>query len=257
MSGEGKYIYCIIREEKRRAFNSLGIGDRGDKVYTVNYKDLAAVVSNSPIKEYPVTRENTIAHEKVVEEVIRRGYTVLPVRFGTISEHENPEDAIKEKVLKTRYDEFKDLLKQMDGKIELGLKVLWNDMDKTFYEIENENYDIKRLKSQIVAQGVGLRNQQARIKIGEMVYHALEEKKKKEGGDIIKPLKRLAEDLKENPLLGDRMIVNSAFLVTKSNGKEFDKTVNELEEKHNQRMKFKYIGPVAPYNFVSIVVTWD
>lgn len=256
MVEEGKYIYCIIGEEKRRDFNSPGIGERGNKAYTVNYKDLAAVVSNSPIIKYPVTRENSLAHEKVIEEVFQENYAVLPVRFGTITEKEEPEKAIKEKVLEARYKEFKDLLQKIENKVELGLKVLWNDMDKIFYEIENENYDIKRLKGEIVAQGCGLSTQQARIRVGEMVYKALEEKKKKEGAEILDPLKKIAEDLRENPLLGDKMLVNSAFLVHKDKEKEFDNRVYALEEKCNPRMKFKYIGPVAPYNFVEIVVTW-
>ncbi|GFP31522.1 GvpL/GvpF family gas vesicle protein, partial [Candidatus Hakubella thermalkaliphila] len=50
---KGKYIYCIIGINEDRNFGSMGIGGRGDEVYTVCYQDLAAVISDSPIMKYP------------------------------------------------------------------------------------------------------------------------------------------------------------------------------------------------------------
>ncbi|MEW6216025.1 MAG: GvpL/GvpF family gas vesicle protein [Nitrospirota bacterium] len=84
---EGKYIYCIIAEGERKKFGSLGIGGIGNELYTVCFNDIAAVVSSSPIKKYPVSRENLIPHERAIEEVMKT-HTVLPVRFGTIAEDE-------------------------------------------------------------------------------------------------------------------------------------------------------------------------
>jgi hypothetical protein len=61
---EGKYVYCIIRSADKRDFGNIGIG--GEKpVYTVHYQDLAAVVSDTPIRIYYPTRENLLAHEFV------------------------------------------------------------------------------------------------------------------------------------------------------------------------------------------------
>ena len=80
MEKEGRYIYCIIKANEAQTFGPLGIGGRGDQLYTVTHNNIAAVVSNSPIKSYPVARENLIAHEKAIEEVMKE-HTVLPVRF--------------------------------------------------------------------------------------------------------------------------------------------------------------------------------
>ena len=41
---EGKYVYCIIETNEPRSFGPMGIGGRGDDVYTVHHKGLAAVV---------------------------------------------------------------------------------------------------------------------------------------------------------------------------------------------------------------------
>ena len=42
---EGKYVYCIIKSPKERDFGQIGIGDGSNPVYTVHFRDLAAVVS--------------------------------------------------------------------------------------------------------------------------------------------------------------------------------------------------------------------
>src|SRR3569833_1152584 len=76
----GKYVYCIIRSDRQRDFGAIGIGG-GQKVATVAYKDLAAVVSDTPIVIYDPTRENVLAHEFVNETVLRE-YTVIPMPFG-------------------------------------------------------------------------------------------------------------------------------------------------------------------------------
>jgi len=67
---EGKYIYCIIQNGKYIDFGPIGIGGRGDTVYTISYNDISTVVSNSPIKKYSTSRENFIAHEKAIEKVM-------------------------------------------------------------------------------------------------------------------------------------------------------------------------------------------
>src|SRR5437660_12925231 len=77
----GKYVYCIIEAADPRSFGPMVIGGRGDEVYTVHHKGMAAVVSNTPIVVYDPTRENVFAHEQVNETVMRE-FTVLPMAFG-------------------------------------------------------------------------------------------------------------------------------------------------------------------------------
>jgi len=124
ISGEGKYIYCIIAIDNCEFLNfgPLGIGGRNDELYTISYKTIAAVVSNSPIKKYPVAREYLIPHERAIEEVMK-AYTVLPVRFATTAEDEKKVKTILEK----DYDKILDLLEKMKGKIELGLKAIFKE----------------------------------------------------------------------------------------------------------------------------------
>ena len=50
------------------------------------------------------------------------------------------------------------------------------------------------------------------------------------------------------------MFINASFLVSKGREKEFDNIMEELSETYNNRMKFLYVGPLPPYNFVNITI---
>jgi len=236
----GKYLYCIIKEAQLKKFEIKGI--EGREVYTIPEGNLSAVVSDSEIKEYLATRENMIAHQKVLEEILKK-YDLLPVSFGTVA---TSSEEVKQKILKPKAKEFQDLLKKIEGKIELGLKALWLDMNSVFQEIAESSQIIGRLKK---SKNLGYQN---RISAGELVGKLLEEKRELEKEEILKPLEKIADDLKENKLLGENMILNTAFLVGRSREKDFDKKVNELGEKLGKRIKFMYVGPLPPFNFIKL-----
>ncbi|MFH1627196.1 MAG: GvpL/GvpF family gas vesicle protein, partial [Pseudomonadota bacterium] len=217
----------------------------------VCYKDIGAVISPSPIVKYPVTRANTMAHQKVMEEAMKY-YAMLPVRFGTIGEGD---DLIREKVLKARYGEFKDLLGYMKDKIELGLKALWTDMQAVYREIVDENGDVRLFKQRLMIKKIGLQRDQ-QIQLGEMVKKALDTKRMREEKAILNLFKEFWVERKINNTFGDQMVTNSAFLVQKDREKEFDDKVGELLRHYDGRMKLKYVGPIPPCNFVEISITW-
>lgn len=249
---EGRYIYGIIAADQRREFGAIGIGERGDVVYTLPYQSVAAIVSRSPIVKYAVTRDNSMAHARVVEKAMEE-YTILPVRFCTIAEEE---ETIVEKVLKVRYQEFTDVLGEMKGKIELGVRVRWTNLDAIFAEVVEENKEIQSIKEALLREKNGQKQYAGKIKIGQLVQEALEEKKKREVGELLEALKPYSLDCKENVIYGDMNLVSAAFLVTKEMERGFDRKMQELEEEYGERKKLKYIGPVAPYNFVEVVVNW-
>ena len=90
---QGQYLYAIIACAEPREFKARGMGRRGNVVHTMNYRQLAAVVSNSPNVEYENSRRNMMAHTLVLEEVMEQ-FTLLPVRFGTIAPDAGTEDSV-------------------------------------------------------------------------------------------------------------------------------------------------------------------
>lgn len=254
MEKEGKYIYCIIGIKQERNFGPIGICGRGDEVLTIGYDDLSMVVSNHPMTKFVVSRENMLAHEKVVEEVMKEFDSVLPVRFGTIA---SSADEIRN-LLDRRCREFKNFLRDMDHKVELGVKGIWKDMDIVFKEIIEENREIMEAKEKILkgtatpphqSIGVGVK-----MEVGKMVEEALQKKKGKEAEKIVDALGRTAFDHKLNKTMGDEMFMNAAFLIDKGREKEFDNEMDDLSERYEDRIKFMYTGPLPPYNFVNITI---
>ena len=244
---EGKYIYCIIAVKVKKTFGKIGIGCRGDELYSICFNGIAAVVSNSPIIRYRVSRENTLAHEKAIEEVMKK-HTVLPVRFNTIAEDE---EKVK-KILEKEYRKFKDLLNKMKDKKELGLKAIFNE-DVIYKDILEKYKEIRILKEK-VAVLPSEKTYFKRAEIGEMVEAALQREKEIYKKDILDALHLLAAEVKTNSSYWELMIVNAAFLVQKDKETEFDQKVNELGAKYSSNIKFKYIGKVPPFNFVNLVI---
>lgn len=249
MREEGKYLYGVIGTNEERNFGSIGMG--GQEVETIAYQDLSAVISNAPMGKYVVSKENLLAHERVLERVMKE-FTVLPVRFCTVAA--NAEEI--RRLLERRYLELKHLLRDLDGKVELGVKALWRDMDLIFREIVDENEEIKRLKAEIAEKPFRQTHGQ-RIAIGRMVREALEAKKEREGEEILSGLKRLSVQSRPNRTIGDKMLLNAAYLVDRAREKEFDDLMARLSLRYRERVKFAYVGPVPPYNFVNITLHPD
>jgi hypothetical protein len=246
---EGKYIYCIIRNAEPISFGPIGIGSRADMVYGISYKNITAIVSNSPIIIYEARRVNMITHEKVLEEVMKQ-FAVLPVRFSTISENSGDEGVLK--IIEHDYQKFDEMLTKMEGKKELGLKVLAHE--SAIYENIIENYDdIRNLRDKLISLPPDKTHYQ-RMKVGEMVAEALKKETLLYKNIILETLKPLAADFKVNDNYGEMMILNAAFLINSIAEPDFDKAVLDLDSRYGHFMTFKYVGTLPPYNFVNLVI---
>jgi hypothetical protein len=239
----GKYVYCVIRSEQLLSFGPLGLGPEPAEVHTIHYRDIAAVVSNTPIVVQDPTRENVLAHQRVNETVMQK-HTVIPMSFGTVFK---TDDDIME-LLRSAYDAFSDVLNKMQEKFEFGLKVLW-DRDQIIREIEDEDEDIRRLKSEISSQKGS--TYFARMQYGRLIDAALQSRTERYVAEIFSALRNVSVASRSNKPIGDRMIMNAAFLVSREMEQAFDARVKEIGQQY-EKLTFKYTGPWPPYNFVNI-----
>ena len=248
MACEGKYIYCITEGAEGERFGLLGIGDRGDELSTVSYREIQAVVSDSPIKRYPVSRENSLAHERAIEAVFKR-HTVLPARFCTIAEDEARVRAILER----EYEEFRALLNEMRDRVEVGVKAIFHET-LIYQEILEKHDEIKRRKEDIASLPPQKAHWQL-MEIGRMVEAALEAEKVRVREEITEALKRACCDFRlTHRLLGERMIMNAGFLVERDREATFDRAMDGLAERYRERIAFKYVGGFPPFNFVCLTI---
>ncbi len=242
---EGRYVYGVIEAREPLSFGKIGIGGAGENVYTVHHGDVAAVVSKTPVFIFDPTRENALAHEHVIETVMKNN-TIIPMSFGTVF---RTDDDIRE-VLKSIYPSLKDVLKQMANKLEFGLKVTW-DRDRIVEELKRENEEIHRFQHELTRKHLQS-TYFARMQLGRMIDKALAERAAEVVREIYDGLRAVCVASRDNKVIGDKMIMNAAFLIQKDKEPEFDAAVNAVAQKFGDRLNFKYTGPWPPYNFVNI-----
>lgn len=255
MGEENKYIYGVIEAKEDKDFGPIGLGSDKDEVHTIRYKDLAAVVGNSPIIDYNLLDKESLmrqlaTHQAVVEKVME-DYSVLPIKFGTTAGSTGE----VEEILKTAYREFKVALEAIDSKIELDLVALWNsdDSDAVFRDILNEEADIRELQRAISLKP-STESLEDRIMLGKMVALALDKRRDEYAAEILDFLKEYTEDLRVNRTVADKMITNLAFLMRREEQKRFDDRVDELDRRYDGKIDFRCVGPLPPYSFSTIVV---
>jgi len=241
----GRYVYGIVETKTVLNFGKIGIGGAGEPVYTVAYLDIAAVVSKTLVAIFDPTRENALAHEHVIETVMKN-YTIIPMSFGTVF---RTDDDIRQ-VLKSIYPSLKDVLNQMAGKIEFGLKVNW-DRDQIIEELKQHDEELRRFHQEIVRKQLQS-TYFARMQLGRMIDKALAERSTQYVREVYEALRGCCVASRDNQPIGDKMIMNAAFLVERTREAEFDAMVNKIAKKYGKRLKFKYTGPWPPYNFVNI-----
>jgi uncharacterized protein YjgD (DUF1641 family) len=173
-------------------------------------------------------------------------FTVIPMSFGTVFRSE--EDVTE--LLRSTYQAFSDVLDKMQDKIEFGLKVLW-DREKVIANLEKQNDEISRLKDEI-SRHTTTSTYFARMQLGRLVDSALEEMSSQYVADVHDALKPVAVASRSNKPIGDRMILNAAFLVDRNAEKPFDERVKAISRQYEDLLTFKYTGPWPPYNFVTI-----
>lgn len=240
-----KYIFCLIQSKKEVNFGSVGFG--GQEVYTVHYKDIAAVVCDTNKDSLSILKEG-LTHQKVNEAIMEK-FTLLPVSFGMTPRDENDIKGF----LSRYYVELKKLFMKIEGKIEVGLKAYLTEkfIDQKMSELRNLS-QIKALNEKI------LQNPREayplKVELGKFVADRISNEGEHIAQEIYRTLSPLAVETQKNEIWGDRIVLNAAFLVEQRRETEFDQHVDSIGKKFENRVLLKYVGPCPPYNFVKMEV---
>ena len=251
-TGTGTYLYAIAPAEAFQGDQSLnvqGVGESDGKVRILTHGDLVAIVSDVPLMQYDVTQENLTAHQRVLDEVMNRS-DVLPVSFGIVATNDQE---IEQVLLEGQSEALHQALKYVKGRVELTLQVLWNQ-DQLFREIAEENQEVQQLRDAIAGQPVET-TYDHRVRLGELVAAGVQQKTEQEANAILQALQPLAVETKLNENMTDTMLLNVAFLVDKDKISEMDDKVGQVSQSQTDRMIFRYVGPLPPYDFISIRVS--
>jgi hypothetical protein len=121
MSDEHVYAYGVIEQDDELDVAVDGVGG-ATRAYTIDYRSLAAVVSDIDTMDPERSDENLRAHDDVLQEIMYHdgGRTVVPMGFGMTFTNTRT----LKSVLRGGRRAFTKALRDVDGMIELGIKLV-------------------------------------------------------------------------------------------------------------------------------------
>jgi hypothetical protein len=238
MAKTRKYVYGIVGSANEESFGCIGIDN--SEVCVVRYEDIGTAVSDVP-ESFRVDIEEAGVHEKALQKIMET-HTVIPIGFGVVAKDETE---IRD-VLKRARKKFQHILKDIDHKIQINVKISW---DKTILvSILEENEEIRTLSRETKENN----DQSLRIELGRKVKSALDRKKNEYMEIIEVALKSLADRFRESKILDQDTLMSASFLVDKRREQEFNAKVEGLEREYKGKLEFKSISPLPPYKFINI-----
>jgi hypothetical protein len=89
------------------------------------------------------------------------------------------------------------------------------------------------------------------MQYGRLIDAALQARSERYVAEVFQALRDVSVASRSNKPIGDRMIMNAAFLVARDAEGSFDARVRSIGQRFD-KLTFKYTGPWPPYNFVNI-----
>ena len=252
---DARYVYCIVEGSQKAQLGKIGI--ESNKVYTIPFQDLSAVVHNCSEKPYEskdneVVKNWVITHEKVIEMAWEKLGTVLPFGFDTIIKADGGKDPEEIVIywLGEDYQSLKEKLDKVKGKAEYAVQVSW-DTKVISRLLTDKDEELKRLSEGIKCMSKGVAYMY-RQKIEKLLRGKLEKEGEKYFKGFYRKIKEHTDEIKIEKLRAEenrrQMIMNVSCLADKKDvkalGGELDK-INNLEG-----FFVRFTGPWPPYSFV-------
>ena len=255
------YLYCVTKAKP----DCSDFEETGIKVYPIYFQGTYAILSRVSPEEFSEenlkknlanmewVEKNVRQHEKVIEEIMK-DITVIPFKFGTIFKTEKSvENLLKENNLK-----FKNVIADLEGKEEWGLKV-YCDSEKLNDSLKKENERVQGIEKEITSSGKG-KAYFLKKKKNELIKNVRNEKISEYTQDSFERIKRACLEAKINKILSkevtekkEDMVLNAAFLMNEKRIKEFENILAYLKTKYtNEGLIFDCTGPWPPYNFCNL-----
>ncbi len=244
------YIYGITSAGSGATMAASSVGVAAGPVEIMPIGGLHVVVSTLEDREILPVRRNTISHTKVLEELMTKRITVLPMQFGVIFDDLSG----IERVITSRKSQLADLLAELAGKIEVGITVRFN-RDALIREIAGE-------RPGMVSRGRALRSTDEvrsyhdRVALGQEVERLVRDWNEADRADLLARIKPFCIDRKDLKSSGEMTVLRSACLVESKVEPALYEVVEGFSKTRDQRCEISYLAPVPPYNFVRATLDW-
>ncbi|NPC71766.1 GvpL/GvpF family gas vesicle protein [Corallococcus exiguus] len=229
--GRAHYLYGIVREDSGWNLDLAGLDEA--PVRRVHEGGLTALVSELASPRVVPTRTHLLMHQRVTEAVVRE-HTLVPVAFGTVL----PSEERVRELLRVARAPLSRALSELEGRVELGLKVYCHG-DALTRRLLEAKPELARGPAELEE------DHEARLEA------ALHDCTRKDLDGLRAGLRPLAEATHEAPPLGERMMLNTAWLVDRTRVAAFEARVQSLVARLDA-YTFRFTGPWPAYSFVDV-----
>jgi hypothetical protein len=238
------YVYGIVPGDVETDPKAGGIGDPPSKISLIRHRDIAALVSEVETDRALGEPEDLTAHANVLDAAAAE-VPVLPMRFGAVLDGQ---DAVTDELLAAHHDEFRDALRELEGKAQYVIKGRYEER-AILTEILSENEDAGRLRESLRDKPEdATRNE--RMALGELIANAIEAKRQADTRQVVEALEKLGVRVNLRRPTHEHDAVHLACLGEVANQEELERIVGELAKAWKDRVQVRLLGPLAPYDFV-------
>jgi hypothetical protein len=241
------YVYGVIPAADARGWPATdGIDGPSATVRTLAAGELAALVSALPSDRIPGRRDDLEAHRRVLSLANERG-TTIPMRFGMVIDSE---DLVREDLLVRHASEFSDLLRKLDGHVQMTVRAFYAE-DALLREVAENDPEIVRRTAAI--QGLSeLESRQARIELGQLIAERVTARREQDEQALVDRLSPFATEVRVDPPTSERVALNAQLLVRRDRRSALDEAVGVLSAALKDQLAIRYIGPLPPYSFADL-----
>lgn len=235
------YLYAIIDSNDR--IESAIHGLRGEGVFNIPYRDIAAVVSEIDQASGAATEGDVMEHETAVERLMT-DFTVLPVRFRTVF---NRRDDLLS-MMQAHYADFRDNLERLHNKLEFGVKVIWPANKIRRNIVGALECDKQQESGSCISPGKRFMDEKFET---YRIDKEFEAKADKFIRIVDTFLGKFAAEKKLRKLRTENLLLDAVYLVEKSQESDLREAFWHIQNAH-PGFKFLFSGPWPAYNFVAL-----
>ena len=242
------YLYGIVwKGEEGTTGGPVKLLGQQREIEFIAPGDLGFLASQLEVEgQLRASRRNVQKHSKILTDLLSKFGTLCPVSFGTVLDSRGKVIQLVEE----NYDEIEQTMVQIEDQVEYGLKAYW-DPDEVAGVIGEEDKEVRKFKSRL-QKGDLEDSYENTLRVGELIEDKMDERRDILEEDVLDFLAPVTNQWQTGDLFDERMAVNFAFLLDRSDEKDFDRAMQELGESQESYLTFNYNGPWPPFSFVDL-----
>jgi hypothetical protein len=175
--------------------------------------------------------------------------SVVPFRFGTIVP--GGDSQVRTELLQAHHDELMQLLRRVEGRVQMTVKAYYHE-EPLLREIVAGDPEIQALREAIRGREDDEITRGYRVRLGELVNAAVEQRRQADAAEIIERLKPVSIAVVMDPIEREFMVLNAPFLVDRDRMPEFERAVEGVARDYANRIRFRLLGPMPCYHFLDV-----